>query len=100
MRSGRLRAMLASAMAGAFLDELSDVEAEDLRSVGRARRYRAGVALFHQGDNTGPVVVLLTGRVKVVSLSSTGREVIVAVRGPGDLLGELSAIDDEPRAAT
>jgi len=35
-----------------------------------------------------------------VSLSSTGREVIVAVRGPGDLLGELSAIDDEPRAAT
>jgi CRP/FNR family cyclic AMP-dependent transcriptional regulator len=26
--------------------------------------------------------------------------VIVAVRGPGDLLGELSAIDDESRAAT
>jgi CRP/FNR family cyclic AMP-dependent transcriptional regulator len=26
--------------------------------------------------------------------------VIVAVRGPGDLLGELSAIDGEPRSAT
>jgi CRP-like cAMP-binding protein len=59
--------MLASAMAGAFLDELSEVEADDLRSVGRARRCGAGVTLFHQGDDTGPVVVLLTGRVKVVS---------------------------------
>ena len=87
-------------MAGTFLDELSDVEAEDLRSVGRPRRYGAGVTLFHQGDDAGPVIVLLSGRVKVVSLTSAGREVIVAVRGPGDLLGELSAIDDEPRAAT
>jgi CRP-like cAMP-binding protein len=69
-------------------------------SVGRTRTYGAGVTLFHQGDDTGPVVVLLAGRAKVASLNSAGREVIVAVRGPGDLLGELSAIDDEPRAAT
>ena len=46
------------------------------------------------------MIVLLSGRAKVVSLSSAGREVIVAVRGPGDLLGELSAIDGEPRSAT
>ena len=87
-------------MAGAFLEELSVTEADDLRSVGRARHYGAGVTLFHQGDDPGPVVVLLTGRAKVASLNSAGREVIVAVRGPGDLLGELSAIDDEPRSAT
>ena len=92
--------MLARAMAGTFLDELSETEAEDLRSAGRVRAYGAGVTLFHQGDEAGPVIVLLSGRAKVASLSSTGREVIIAVRGPGDLLGELSAIDDEPRAAT
>ena len=46
------------------------------------------------------MVVLLAGRAKVASLSSAGREVIVAVRGPGDLLGEMSAIDGEPRSAT
>ena len=87
-------------MADAFLDALTETEAEDLRSVGRPRAYGANVTLFHQGDEAGPVVVLLTGRAKVVSLSSAGREVIVAVRGPGDLLGELSAIDGEPRSAT
>jgi CRP-like cAMP-binding protein len=87
-------------MAGAFLDALTETEADDLRSIGRQRGYGVNVTLFHQGDDAGPVVVLLTGRAKVASLSSAGREVIVAVRGPGDLLGELSAIDGEPRSAT
>ncbi len=87
-------------MAGAFLDALTEAEADDLRSVGRRRRYGANVTLFHEGDEPGPVVVLLSGRAKIASVSSAGREVIVAVRGPGDLLGELSAIDGEPRSAT
>jgi CRP/FNR family cyclic AMP-dependent transcriptional regulator len=87
-------------MAGAFLDALTETEAEELRSIGRQRAYGANMTLFHHGDEAGPVVVLLSGRAKVVSLSSAGREVIVAVRGPGDLLGELSAIDGEPRSAT
>jgi CRP-like cAMP-binding protein len=87
-------------MARAFLDALTETEAEGLRSIGRRRAYGANVTLFHQGDEAGPVVVLLTGRAKIVSLSAAGREVIVAVRGPGDLLGELSAIDGEPRSAT
>jgi CRP/FNR family cyclic AMP-dependent transcriptional regulator len=90
----------AHGMADAFLDALTETEAEDLRSVGRQRAYGGNVTLFHQGDEAGPVVVLLAGRAKVASLSSAGREVIVAVRGPGDLLGEMSAIDGEPRAAT
>ena len=87
-------------MAGAFLDALTEAETDDLHSVGRRRRYGANVTLFHEGDEPGPVVVLLSGRAKVASLSSAGREVIVAIRGPGDLLGELSAIDGEPRSAT
>jgi CRP-like cAMP-binding protein len=29
-----------------------------------------------------------------------GREIVLAVRGPGELLGELSTIDGEPRSAT
>ena len=87
-------------MAGAFLDALTEAEADDLHSVGRRRRYGANVTLFHEGDEPGPVIVLFSGRAKVASVSSAGREVIVAVRGPGDLLGELSAIDGEPRSAT
>jgi len=87
-------------MTGAFIDALSERESEDLRAAGRRASYGAGVTLFHQGDDAGAVIVLLAGRAKVASLSSAGREVIVAVRGPGDLVGELAAIDSEPRSAT
>jgi CRP/FNR family transcriptional regulator, cyclic AMP receptor protein len=45
-------------------------------------------------------MVLLSGCVKLSCLSDDGKEVVLAIRGPGDLIGELSAIDDEPRSAT
>ena len=43
---------------------------------------------------------MLSGRVKVSTLTEDGKEVVLAFRGPGDLLGELAAIDGEPRSAT
>jgi CRP/FNR family transcriptional regulator, cyclic AMP receptor protein len=87
-------------MAETFLEMLTPEEAADLRASGRERHYDPGVALFHEGDDAGSVMVLLAGRVKLTVPSSSGREVIVAVRGPGDLLGELAALVDAPRSAT
>src|SRR4051812_31971590 len=87
-------------MAETFLETLTPEEAADLRASGRERHYGSGVALFHEGDDAGSVIVLLAGRVKLTVPSSSGREVIVAVRGQGDLLGELAALVDAPRSAT
>src|SRR3954467_6401125 len=63
------------------------------------RRYKRGDVLFHQGDDAGAVLVILSGHVKAAMLND-GREVILAFPGPGELLGELSAIDGEPRSGT
>jgi CRP-like cAMP-binding protein len=87
-------------MAETFLEALTPEEAADLRASGRERHYDANVALFHEGDDGGSVIVLLAGRAKLTVPSSSGREVIVAVRGPGDLLGELAALVEAPRSAT
>jgi CRP/FNR family cyclic AMP-dependent transcriptional regulator len=87
-------------MGETFLDSLTPEEAADLRASGRERHYDAGVALFHEGDDAGSVIVLLAGRAKLTVPLSSDREVIVAVRGPGDLLGELAALVDAPRSAT
>jgi CRP/FNR family cyclic AMP-dependent transcriptional regulator len=87
-------------MGESFLDALTEEEAADLHAAGRRRAYGPGVTLFHEGDDSGPVVVILGGRVKVATLGGGGREAIIAVRGPGDLIGELSAIDGGPRSAT
>jgi CRP-like cAMP-binding protein len=45
-------------------------------------------------------MVLRSGRVKVSVDTANGTEVVLAVRGPGALLGEFSAIDRQPRSAT
>jgi CRP/FNR family transcriptional regulator, cyclic AMP receptor protein len=87
-------------MAEGFLEGLSREETEAMEAVGRRRAYGRNVTLFHQADEVGPVVVLLRGRVKLTIVSEGGREAIVALRGPGDLLGELAAIDDRPRSTT
>ena len=85
---------------GVFADALESGELDDLAAVGHRRHYGANTTLFHEGDDAGPVMVLLSGRVKAVALNAGGREAIVAIRGPGDLLGELSAIDGAPRSVT
>lgn len=87
-------------MVEGFLEALSVEETEAVQAVGMRRTYGAHVTLFHQGDEAGAVILVLRGRVKVATLSEGGREAIVAVRGPGDLLGELAAIDDGPRSMT
>jgi CRP-like cAMP-binding protein len=83
-----------------FLDALTEEEAAELHAAGRRRSYGPAVTLLHDGDDAGPVLVLLTGRVKVTTTGGGGREAIVAVRGPGDLIGELSAIDGGRRFGT
>ena len=83
---------------GPFLAALTQDDARELRALGRIRRYAAGDALFHQGDDPGGVRILVEGRVKVVSVTATGREVILAFRGPGDIVGEIGAIAGSARS--
>jgi CRP-like cAMP-binding protein len=83
-----------------FIAALDPEQAAALRERGITRRFRKGQALFHQGGSSDRVVVVLSGRVKVSTLTDGGREIVLAFRGPGDLLGELAAIDGQPRSAT
>lgn len=83
-----------------FFAELRDQEAAELRAAGTTRRHARGTALFHEGDDAGAVVVILEGRVKATRVSADGKEILLALSGPGELVGELAAIDGSPRAAT
>jgi CRP/FNR family cyclic AMP-dependent transcriptional regulator len=88
---------------GADRPELGAIESGAvalLREEGRPRRFRSGAALFHEGDHSDWIGLVTKGRVKISCYGADGRERLVAVVGPGELLGELSAIDSEPRSAT
>ncbi len=55
---------------------------------------------MNEGDRSDHVVIIHAGRVKVTSAAESGKQVLLAIRGPGDLLGEFSAIDGRARSAT
>jgi CRP/FNR family transcriptional regulator, cyclic AMP receptor protein len=82
-----------------FLDALAPEEVEHLRTRGVTRKFPRGTALFHEREASDRVMLLTEGRVKIASTSEDGRESVLAFRGPGEVLGELSAIDGQPRSA-
>jgi CRP/FNR family transcriptional regulator, cyclic AMP receptor protein len=83
-----------------FWASLSAADAEALARRGTVRMFARGQALLHEGQLPDRVLVLRSGRVKVFSVTSAGREVVLAVRGRGELVGELSALDEAPRSAS
>ncbi|MFE3454114.1 Crp/Fnr family transcriptional regulator [Nonomuraea sp. NPDC059194] len=89
-----------TAEAGEFLSMLTPDEIQALKAAGRPRRWERGEVVMTEGDTADWVLLLLEGRVKVSSHTGGGTEVVLAVRGPGGLLGEMSAIDGSPRSAT
>ncbi|GLW93961.1 Crp/Fnr family transcriptional regulator [Actinokineospora globicatena] len=59
-------------------------------AAGTARAYPPGAALLRQGEPGGQVLALLRGRVRVMVDDGSGAQLLVSVRGPGDLVGELA----------
>lgn len=71
-----------------------------LMAAATRREYPRDTALFHGGDDGGTLLVLVAGEVKITLPSPRGRDTILGFSGPGELLGEISAVDGGPRSAT
>lgn len=85
---------------GTFLAALSDQDRRSLLAHATARHWHRGTALFHERQPSDRVIVLQKGRVKLVAMTDDGRQVLLAVAGPGEVVGEVSALDGLPRSAT
>jgi CRP/FNR family transcriptional regulator, cyclic AMP receptor protein len=77
----------------------SSTEVDALVPLIRSRRYPKGSVIFHQGDPGTTLYLVETGEVKLTITSDSGREVILAILGPGASFGELSLLDGGPRSA-
>jgi CRP/FNR family transcriptional regulator, cyclic AMP receptor protein len=67
---------------------------------GRRQSFRPGTELVHEGDASNRVILILAGRVKVWTVTDDGVETVLGFRGPGEILGELAALDGEAHVAT
>ncbi|MBB0231907.1 Crp/Fnr family transcriptional regulator, partial [Streptomyces calidiresistens] len=74
--------------------------AAELRELGSGREFPPNTELMSEGAGDTRVILLLSGFVTVRRSLAEGGEALLAVRGPGDVLGELAALDGEPRSAT
>jgi len=71
-----------------------------LVATSRVSRVAAGQVIFHKGDAPDCCYLILKGAVKVSLPSSDGQEVLLAVLGKGDVVGEMALLDRMPRSAT
>lgn len=81
---------------GSFLDALSEQERQYLHDRGRMEHFSPGDMLLEYRGRSNRVLILMEGSAKVIVPGEDGRESLVALRGPSEILGELAAIDDEP----
>lgn len=84
----------------AFLD---DIGPEDQRAVlGRARTIKArkGQMVLAMGESSREVFIVTEGRLQALLYAANGREISLRDLAPGQLFGELAALDGEARSAS
>src|SRR4026209_146110 len=61
---------------------------------------RKGGFGFNGGEPGDSLYILLSGKIKLGRRAADGRQNLIALMGPSDMLGELSLFDPGPRTAT
>jgi signal transduction histidine kinase len=79
--------------------DLSDDDLDCLVAGAYEEQAPEGQVLFAEGDDGDKACLIVEGEVEVLKTSGS-REVLLAVRGPGDVIGEMSLLDAAPRMAT
>jgi CRP/FNR family transcriptional regulator, dissimilatory nitrate respiration regulator len=74
---------------------VSDMDAKDwlpakIQSSGIERRLVAGQMLFDQGDAAVGVYEVVSGKVRQLRVDPEGRDVVVGIAGPGEMIAEAS----------
>lgn len=83
-----------------FWTLLTQDERDALSGLGLPRDYPPGATICLEGDPATHVFVLLVGWVKVLSTTSDGHEIVLALRGDGDIVGEVAGQTTGRRNAT
>ena len=92
--------MHGNSSARGFWGLLSDDERAALAALSLTRDFPPGVTMCHEGDPATHLYVLVDGWVKILSVTADGQERVLALRGNGDVVGELAGEMSGYRTAT
>lgn len=66
----------------------------------RVRRYAARQPVVWEGEAGGTLFLSLSGYFKAITAGRDGKEMLLSIMGPGEVFGELSVLDGQPRSAS
>jgi CRP/FNR family cyclic AMP-dependent transcriptional regulator len=85
---------------GSFLAGLPGTARAALLELGIPQEFRPGKVLLREQEASTHVFLLVDGCVKITGATPEGHLALLAIRVGGDLVGELAAMDGQPRVAT
>ena len=83
-----------------LFSDLTERELTLLISSGNRRAFPAKNIIFQEGEPGDYLLVILSGKVKVLLTGKRGQEFILAMLGPGNFFGEMAILEAAPRSAT
>jgi CRP-like cAMP-binding protein len=83
----------------ALFGKLSDSEIQDLLAHSRVETYPASREIFAKGSPGASVMAVLRGTIKMSAVSPEGKEIVFQIINPGEIFGEIGALDGEERSA-
>jgi CRP-like cAMP-binding protein len=87
-------------LARPFLAGLSEADQREILHRGTRRCYNDRYPLIEEGTRSDEAFILLDGRVKVLKRTGRDGHALLGFRRPGDVLGEMTVLDEAPRSAT
>lgn len=81
-------------------DEMTPAEVQDMERITRLQEVKKRQQLYLSGDPSRNVYLLEHGRIKLTNIGAGGKVVTVEVLEPGEVFGELEALEGVPRETT
>ena len=82
-----------------IFSELSDEECKSYQKFFKPRNYLKNSMIILEEEYGDLVFVVQSGTIKITRVNDEGKEVILALLGPGEIFGELAILDGEARSA-
>lgn len=83
-----------------LFEGLDEEQQASLQSKMGQNTLRRGEVLFEENDPGTRLYIITEGKIKLGHTSPDGRENLLAVLGPGEIIGELTLFDPGPRSTT
>jgi HEAT repeat protein len=83
-----------------LFESLSPADLKQIAAIAGEHFFLDGEVIARQGDVGEEMYIIVSGAVEVRLQTEDGREVPIALRQPGDHVGEMAVISNEPRMAS